>query len=415
MRILLGLCLPLFVFAQSYGLKTLVEHANKENGLIKAKEINIKAKQESVEAAKSAYWPTVDVGASHSSLSPNNIVSPGETSSAFATVSMDLYDGGRKNAELRGKRFEHQASLFEKSAFEKSITLDIVHHYYSIQKLKATLQALEERSTELRAQIKRIKKFKAAGLSTQEEVDKLQAVYDNNDYAIANEKLALETSEENLQLLSGLPVKNLKKNHFKEPKSVRYEVFENTKMLQANANAVGETANAIKAGYMPQVNLSDTYNRSQFNDTVTTTDFSGDGLLLDHQNKLMISVNMRLFDKGKMAKQSEAVKYQKMSLQSEIDYALKEQKKNFKLSKKSLETIRSKLKSANSALRAAESTYRVIKQKFEAGLVDNIAYLDALSQRTLAQARQKETLYDYEISKSIYYYYAGKSPKEFIL
>lgn len=415
MRILLGLFLPLFVFAQSYGLKTLVDHANKENELIKAKEINIKAKQKNVEAAKSVYWPTVDVGASHSSLSPNSIVSPGETSSAFATVSMDLYDGGRKNAALRGKRYEYEASLFEKRAFEKSITLDIVRHYYTIQKLKATLRALEERSTELVAQIKRVKKFKAAGLSTQEEVDKLQAVYDNNGYVIANEKLALETSEENLQLLSGLSVKNLKKNHFKEPKNVRFKVFENIKMLQANANAVGETANVIKAGYMPQVSLSDTYNRSQFNDTVSMTDFGGDGLLLDHQNKLMISVNMRLFDNGKMAKQSEAVKYQKMALQSEIDYALKEQKKNFKLSEKSLETIRNKRKSVNSALKAAESTYRVIKQKFEAGLVDNIAYLDALSQRTLAQARQKETLYDYEISKSIYYYYAGENPKEFIL
>ena len=46
MKIVLGLFLPLFVFGQSYGLKTLVEHANKENGLITAKEIRIKAKQE---------------------------------------------------------------------------------------------------------------------------------------------------------------------------------------------------------------------------------------------------------------------------------------------------------------------------------------------------------------------------------
>ncbi len=44
MRILLGLFLPLFVFSQSYGLKTLVDHANKENALIKAKEINIQGK-----------------------------------------------------------------------------------------------------------------------------------------------------------------------------------------------------------------------------------------------------------------------------------------------------------------------------------------------------------------------------------
>ena len=414
MRILLGLVLPLFVFAQSYSLKTLINHANTHNGLIQAKEINIKAKQEEVEAAKSAYWPTVDVGASHSYVSPNSIVSPGQTSSAFAMVSMDLYDGGRKSAELNAKRFEHEASLFEKRAFEKSITLEIVRHYYGIQKRKATLQALQERSTELKAQIKRVKKFKVAGLATEEEVDKLQAVYDNNDYTMENTKLALVTSEENLQLLSGLSAKHLKNNRFKEPKNVRFELFENTKMLQANANAVGETANAINAGYKPQVSLSDTYSKSHFDDTVSMVGFSGDSLLVDHQNKLMISVNMRLFDNGKMAKESEAVKYQKMALLSRIDHAKKEQKMHFKLAEKSLQTTRTKLKSANSALRAAKSTYEVIRQKFEVGLVDNIAYLDALAQKTLSQARYKETLYDYEIRKSIYYYYAGKDPQEFI-
>lgn len=412
MRILLGLFLPLFVFAQSYGLKTLVDHANKENELIKAKEISIKAKAKEVEAKESAYWPVIDVGASHSILTPNSLVSPGQTTSGYATVELNLYDGGRKDALLRSKQYEHEASLFEKSAFEKSITLDIVRHYYGIKKLKATLQALKERATELGAQIKRVKKFKGAGLSTQEEVDKLQAEYDSNDYTTANTKLALETSKENLELLSGLPAKNLKRNYFKEPKNVRFEVFENIKMLQANANAIGENSNAIDAGYKPQVTLSDTYNKSHYNDTVSITGF--DGLLLDHQNKLMVSVNMRLFDNGRMSKESESVKYQQMALLSEIDYAEKEQHMNFTLAGKSLQTTRTKLKSAKSALKAATSTYSVLKQKFEVGLIDNIAFLDALSQKTLAYARYKETIYDYEIGKSIYYYYAGKSPREFI-
>ena len=185
-------------------------------------------------------------------------------------------------------------------------------------------------------------------------------------------------------------------------------------MLQSNANAVGENANAIDAGYKPQVNLSDTYHKSHFDDTVTMTGFDGDGLLLDHQNELMISVNMRLFDNGRMSKESEAVKYQQMALLSEIDYAEKEQHMNFTLAGKSLETTRTKRKSAKSALKAATSTYSVLKQKFEVGLIDNIAFLDALSQKTLAYARYKETIYDYEIGKSIYYYYAGKSPREFI-
>ncbi len=414
MRIILIFIFPLFVFAQNYGLVTLVNNANKENSLIKAKEISIKVKQKEVDAVKSAYWPTVDVGATHSYLSPNSLISPGETSTAYAMISVELYDGGRKSALLNAKRYEEEAASFEKIAFEKSITLDIVRHYYGIQKLKAALQALNERSAELRAQIKRVKKFKGAGLSTQEEVDKLQAEYDSNNYIMANTKLELLRSEKNLQLLSGLPAKNLKRNYFKEPKNVDFEIFENIKMLQANANAIGENANVINAGYKPQINISDTYNRSHFDDTASMPGFEADGLLLDHQNKVMLSVNMRLFDNGRMSKESEAVKYQKLALLSEIEYAENEQKMNFHLSQKSLETIRTRLKSAKSALRAAKSTYDVLKQKFEVGLVDNIAFLDALSQKTLAQARYKETLYDYEIGKSIYYYYAGKDPREFI-
>ena len=414
MRILLGLFLPLFSFAQSYGLAALVDHANKENGLIRAKEIRITAKQKEVDAAKSAYWPTVDIGASHSYVSPTNIVSPGQTSTGFAMVSLELYDGGRKSALLNAKRFEHEAALFEKSAFEKSITLEIVRHYFGVQKLIATLQALEERSSELSAQIKRIKKFQSAGLSTQEEVDKLQAEFDSNNYTMANTQLELVRNEQNLQLLSGLPAKYLKRSYFQEPENVRFETFENIKMLQANANAVGEQSNAIDAGYKPQVSLSDKYHKSRFGDMVSMPGFEGDALLLDHQNTLMVSASMRLFDNGKMAKESEAVKYQKMALMSEIDHAQKEQKMHWELSQKSLETLRTKLKSAKSELRAANSTYRALKEKFEVGVIDNIAFLDALTQKTLAQARYKETLYDYEIGKSIYYYYAGKDPKEFI-
>ena len=76
--------------------------------------------------------------------------------------------------------------------------------------------------------------------------------------------------------------------------------------------------------------------------------------------------------------------------------------------------MKDKRKSTQSALRASKSTYDAIVRKFDAGAVDNITYLDALNKLTLAKARDKETQYDYEIAKSIYYYYAGKNPKEFI-
>ena len=414
MKILTMMLLPLFVLAQSYGLKDFIGQAAKTNGLIKAKALTIQSKQQEVDAAKSAYWPTVDIGGEYSLQSPNYVVSPGQTGSAFISANLNLYDGGRKSAILKSKNFLHKASLFEKTAFEKSITLTIAQHYYGIQSLKATLQALRERARELESQIDRVKKFKLTGLATQEEVDKLQSVYDNNQYTMENTKLAIETSEENLKLISGLPAKNLRRNYFLEPKGVRFEWSEPIKILQANANAVGENAKAIDAGYMPQVNLSDTYHKSHFDDLVPMPGGGGDAFLIDHQNKVGISVNMRVFDMGKMSKESEAVKYQKLALLSQLDQAKKEQRMNFNLARHNLRTTKAKIKSAKSALKAATSTYTVLKQKFEVGLVDDIAFLDALAAKTLAESRYKESVYDYEIKKSIYYYYAGKDPKEFI-
>ena len=417
MRPILLLCLPLFVLAQSYGLKNFIESAGRTNGLIEAKKLTIKSKEQEVEAARSAYWPTVDIGADYSFQSPNYIVSPGQTGNAFISANLNLYDGGRKDAILKSKGFEHKASLFERRAFEKSITLEIARHYYGIQSLKSTLSALQERSRELKAQIGRVKKFKLTGLATQEEVDKLQSVYESNRYNIENTKLAIETSEENLKLISGLPAKHLKRNYFLEPRNVHFEWFENIKILQAKANAVGENAKAIDAGYMPQVNLSDTYHRSHFDDQVSfpgAPGLTGDGFLVDHQNKVGVSVNMRLFDKGKMSRESEAVKYQKLALLSQLEQAKREQRMNFTLARQNLRTTKAKMKSSKAALKAATSTYNVLKQKFEVGLVDDIAFLDALATKTLAESRYKDSVYDYEVKKSIYYYYAGKDPKEFI-
>ena len=408
------LFLPLFVLAQSYGLRTFIEYAAKNNGNIKAKEIAITSKSKEVEAAQSAYWPTLDIGGDYALHSPKYMVSPGQVGNVYASLNLEVYDGGRKDALLQAKQFEKEASLFEKEAFTKSITLQIVQHYYTIKKLKANLKALQERSRELKAQIGRIRKFKTTGLATQEDVDKLQAVLDNNAYTMENTQLALSRSEENLRLLTGLPAKRLARNYFVQPKKVRFEWFDQIKLLQANAEAVGMNAEAIHAAYMPQVNLSDSYHKSHYDDLVFMPGGGGEAFLIDHQNTLSLSGNIRLFDKGRIAKQSEAVKYQKLALLSQIEQSKKDQKMQFRLAGKNLRTMQAKLRSAKSALKAAKSTYDVIRQKFEVGLVDNIAFLDALAQKTLTEARYKETVYDNEIAKSLYYYYAGKDPKEFI-
>jgi outer membrane protein TolC len=412
MKIIFFMTIPFLLFAQSYGLRTFIDHANEHNPMIQSKERSVQSKAQEVEAAKSDFWPTVDVGAGYTMSTPVTVIAPGQTASASAMIGMDLYDGGRRGAVLNAKSFEHTASLFEKRAFEKSVALNIINSYYSIKKYKATLYALQKRSKELQTQMERVKGFMGAGLSTSEELDRLRAAYDNNAYVIENTKLAIVQAQEALYLQSGLPAQQLKENHIREPKNVRYEPYEKSKILHAHAQAVQEQANAVGSGYLPQVNVSDQLSVYNYNDT---DDIPGlTGMLPDHQNRLMLSVNMRLFDNGKMKKDQEALKYQKLSLDSQKIYADNEQRMNFRVALKRLKTLRAKLKSTQSALKAARSSYRTIKKKFEVGIVDNVTYLDALTEVTLSQARYKETLYDYEIAKSIYYFYAGKSPREYI-
>ena len=410
MKILWVAVLPLYLFGQSYSLKDFIDQTNRSNGLIKSKQISIKAKNSEVESAISYFWPTIDVGGSYMFASPNNMASPGKSVNGYVQVSMGLYAGGFKHALLKAKRYEKRASVFEARAFKKSLSLDVIQQFFTIKKLQSMLNALSERSSELKAQIKRLNKFEVAGLATQEDIDKLQAVYDNNQYTIANTQLALDSSKERLKLISGISRINLKRSYFKEPKKMRFEVLEDIKALESKALALGENARAIHTGYSPRVTLTNTYTKSEYSDFPA----SPINFLLDHQNKLILSASMRIFDNGKIRHDTEAVKYQKMVLLSQVDYAIKEQKMNFKIAKKSLNTSRKKLQSARSALKSARGSYRVVKEKYEAGLEDNIAYLDALTQKTMAMAQYRETVYDYEIGKSIYYYYAGKNPKEFI-
>ena len=408
---------PLMLAAQRYDLADLIDGAVKHNGNIKAKQIAVTARDKEVEAAQRAYWPTLDIGGDYSWHSPNYLVSPGEVGNAYASLRLDLYDGGRKAAIVRAKQHAKEASLFEKEAFAKSVTLEIIRHYYTVRKMQANLHALKERGKELAAQIERIKKFKVTGLATQEDVDKLQAVYDNNRYMMENTKLALTQAIENLKLLSGLNVSGVARSSLRTPAHLKLTWFDPIKQMLANAKAIGANADALDASYLPQVRLSDTYHKSHYGDQVVfggLPGVNGDAFLVDHQNVLSVSATMRLFDGGRIAKESEAVRYRRLALLSQIAQAQKEQKMRFVLAKENLRTMRAKLKSAKSALNAAKSTYRAIRKKFEAGLVDNVAYLDALAQKTLTEARYKETLYDNEIAKSLYYYYAGKDPKEFV-
>jgi len=414
MRVILILLLPLIVFAKSYSLNSLLNSAYSSNDMIKAKGFNTLAASKDIEASNSAFWPTIDIGASFTKTNPKPLTSPGEVSTAYARFAFDIYDGGKKIAQKRAKVYEHRASTFEKEAFKKSVTLKIINSYYGVLKLQAMLNALYIQDKDLKAQLNRVKKFKSAGLVTDDAVYRLQSALDANRYVIANTKLSLKKALQRLSLESGLNVTKLKYSHLKNVRHLSFIPAEKSHILEANANVLSQNAKALKSAYTPHISLQDTYSVMSYGKKSISA-LSGGMSLPNHQNKVSLSVNMRLFDHGTLSQKSEVLKYKKLALNAQRAYSIKEQKMEFKMAKESLKAIYKKLKSAKSELKSAKANLRTVSKQYENGLTDNITYLDALNSKTLAIAKYKETLYDLEVAKALLYYYSGRDPKEYVV
>lgn len=130
--------------------------------------------------------------------------------------------------------------------------------------------------------------------------------------------------------------------------------------------------------------------------------------------ELMLSINLRLFDGETISKSKQTILINAKALNTQIKYAKQEQKMLYKLSKSRITTNQLKIKSASSALKSAVSAYKTIEEKYKAGIVDNITYLDALSVKTNSLSLYEKSLNDLEVAYAIYYYYVGKNIQNYI-
>jgi outer membrane protein TolC len=92
----------------------------------------------------------------------------------------------------------------------------------------------------------------------------------------------------------------------------------------------------------------------------------------------------------------------------------KEQKMRHEISVARVKSSKLKIKSAKSALNAASSAFGTINEKYNAGIVDYVIYLDALSAKTNASALYEKSLNDLEVAYAMFYYYSGKKLEDFI-
>jgi outer membrane protein TolC len=413
MRILLLIIsVTIFVFAQDLSLKELIINTKANNYEIKAKEFEVKSKQSLVQSQKSDYYPYVDMGGEYVRQNKVTAYGAAEITSGYVTAGIKIFDGGERNALIKKSDYEYKSSLLESNNFKNNKILELTQNYYALLKQKSFLHALITKRDTLKYQLQRLRDFHKAGLTPKEEVDRIQASYDSSLYNIESIKLSITQIKNTLMLISNQNIGDVQENSILEPREdLKLEPLDSIKALSAQQNALEQNAKSIEASKYPTIKLEDTYMRSEYSKLSSPI---AEDFLLPSQNTVTVSANMRLFDGGKRDKNKEALQYQKLSLESQKNSMIEMQISDFGLSKKRIEAVSAQLKSTKSSLKASKSTYESIKEQYEAGVVDYLSYLDALDQKIDSLAIYKEALYEYEMAKVLYYYYAGKNIEEYI-
>lgn len=271
------------------------------------------------------------------------------------------------------------------------------------------MRAKKDARTSLHEQLERIKKYYEAGLATKDDIDRLQAAYDTNGYETESLKLDIFSAFRSLELKVGKKVDALDDSSFKEVLNEDMELSDAVNSLIAKQNALIESAESIHSAYYPQIRIEDTYSIYGY-DRADTLHPKG----LDDQNRIFLSANMRLYDFGALSEAGEVLRINSQALKSEVSYRIKEQKMNQEIAQERILTSKIKIKSALSALVSAKSAFKTINEKYNAGIVDYVIYLNALTSRTDARALYEASLNELQNAYAMYYYYSGKDITEYI-
>lgn len=401
--------LPLFLYSQN--LEELI-NLSVENRLVESTKQRVDALKEDYKGTKSAYLPQFNVGAKYY-INDNEYSSLGISKkgfNAYGSVDFIVYDGGK-----RGDTFDiYESSIKSQEqsleALKNDISLSVVNYYYNYLSLDARKDAKQKEIEQLNAQKNRIEKFYEAGTATEDEFQKIVSRLEMANVELQEVELNLVTILHNLEYITGSKVTI---SSGSTVKALEEDLETNDRFdIQAllyDSEAKAYSTKAEKSAYLPTISLNHTMN---YDDKDYRDDNMRNGPY--HQNISSANLNWNIFSFGETKFKSEAKHKEYLASKSNYDYEKNRADVDLKLSLKAYDIALAKIKSSEASVIAAQSAYEVIKSKFENGLIDNVAYLQSLTEKYDAISQHKQSINDLEIKKAAIIYNSGEKIKEYI-
>ncbi len=410
MRLILPiLCLPIFLYAHT--LEELVELSHK-NRVVESASHLLNSKERAYESAKSSYLPSIEVGATYQNAYEESPSSPQNVLKAQASLKYTVYDGGKEQSLYSQLKSGIDSSKMSVEALKMSLSLDVSRLYFGYLAFDADKRAKLQEIEQLRAELKRLQLFYEVGSITHDELDKI-------DSRVKNAMVKLHEIElENQKILHAFEYYTLQKvDSIEEGSHVKF-VYEQDSSLRADIAALEHSATSLlheaqskKSQNLPQVTFNDTlsYSDYYFENKNLESNF-----LVETQNIAMVNLSWNVFDFDTVTKSYESKFEEYLSKKSALEHEKHKADVEYRLAKKSLEIAKLKIAASKSALDAASATYDLVKVRYENRTIDNVAYLQSLSEKFDAQRDYERALLDVEMKKAELIYYSGKDIKEFL-
>ncbi|WP_066166883.1 TolC family protein [Aliarcobacter cryaerophilus] len=399
---------PIFLYSQN--LEELV-NLTIENRLVESSKQNLDALKDEYKSVQRGYLPKLDAGASYSINEheyPNN---PKKRANAYGSINYMLYDGGKKYDIYDG--YETDIKSGEKSidALRNDLSLTVIQYYFDYLSLEAQKDAKQKEIEQLTAQEDRIGRFYKAGTTTEDEFQKIVSRLQNAIVELQEIELNIITITHNLEYITGTQVSIKDGSKLQDinnliQKNPRFDI----QALDLSTQSKQSIAQAQKSGYYPTITLDNTFNYydNNYDRKINDTDIN------NHQNVASANMKWNLFSFGQTKYQYESKQKEYLASRSNFEYEKNKADVDLQLALKSYNIAKAKIKSTEATLKAAQSAYEIIKSKFENGLIDNVAFLQSLTEKYDAISQHKKAINDLEVKKATIIYHSGEKLQEYI-
>lgn len=394
---------PLFTFAGN--LDELLNLAE-QNKQVEASRYSLEASKEKEYATKSSYLPNLTLGATQTFNQESNMFAAEKNATGTATISFTIYDGGKREASFEQQQALVKSATFALASVQNNVSLDVIYYYYNYLSTLANKESTLKKMEQLEAERYRLEKFLSVGAITADELQKIVSSIEQTKVDLLTLDNTLNNISNTLEYLTGQEVVVEKgstivyKDVNTSEESKRLDIL----ALEESLKSTKSEIEIAKAPNKPTLVLQDTYSKYDF-DYPTQVDS------LEQQNSVQLAMEWKIFDFASTSSNAQAAYLNYLAKNSELAYTKYKAKASFKNAQNSYKTSLAKIEAAKSKLQASEMTYELVKKKFQQGIVNNVTYLDALSDKFNSNSQLQTALNEVEYQKAVLLYEMGENIK----